>query len=168
MTKANQRWQIFEAHEDCPHCGGVARFLTTAQESVYDGDDGHCTTCGCPATVSCDEEAARVVWHDEPDCQCDWCMLARYSNNEADRYRARLTEAERQNEALADQVREAKATLLDQLAADMDNYANTVAVRVKIFAEHRAAEYRRRASTIRNAALWNQLWHKATEADNAE
>jgi hypothetical protein len=70
------RWQHFE--DECIHCGDGAEVLTgTGRDNyAYDGDKARCVGCGCPGTVNIsghEGEAATIDWHDEPDCDCDWC-----------------------------------------------------------------------------------------------
>ena len=61
--------------EQCENCSGPAEVLTTAEEDfAYDGDEVRCTECGMPGSMSCDDGVATIMWHDEPDCDCEWCL----------------------------------------------------------------------------------------------
>lgn len=68
-----KEWRYF--NDDCLHCGGDAEVLTDTGEDnlACDGDEARCTSCGCPGHVSCDDERGWINWHDEPDCDCEWC-----------------------------------------------------------------------------------------------
>ena len=40
-----------------------------------DGDEARCCECKCPGSVTvCEEPDAYINWHDEPDCDCEWCV----------------------------------------------------------------------------------------------
>ena len=74
MAKAE--WRSFEAC--CAHCGSGAEVYTTTGKDnwAYDGDEARCTDCGCPGFVNVsgyEDEPATIDWHDEPNCDCDWC-----------------------------------------------------------------------------------------------
>jgi len=64
------------SHDQCDNCGGLAEIRTTAEEGyAYDGDEARCTECGMPGGICCDSESPAVImWHDEPDCECEWCQ----------------------------------------------------------------------------------------------
>lgn len=71
-------WRPF--NDECPHCGDDAEvFTTTGQDNLaYDGDKARCVTCNCPGGVVLDdapdyEGSAYIAWHDEPNCDCEWC-----------------------------------------------------------------------------------------------
>jgi hypothetical protein len=70
-----KKWQKF--NDECLHCGGEAEVLTdTGKDNLaYDGDEARCTDCGCSGyvVVYADEEEAYISWHDDPDCNCEWC-----------------------------------------------------------------------------------------------
>lgn len=74
-----KKWKPFE-HNECPSCGSDAEVFTTHDEPgfAYDGDQVRCEACGHPGTVSVEDDyeddiCARIMWHDESGCQCDWC-----------------------------------------------------------------------------------------------
>ena len=40
-----------------------------------DGDEARCAECKCPGSVTvCEEPDASINWHDELDCDCEWCV----------------------------------------------------------------------------------------------
>ena len=61
--------------DECPHCGAAAEILTSAKPGfAFDGDEARCMRCGMPGHICCDSETpASIVWHDEADCDCEWC-----------------------------------------------------------------------------------------------
>lgn len=73
------QWRPFADY--CLHCGGDAEAFTTSGNDnwAYDGDTARCTDCGCPGIVSIQEAGEDhcdngIDWHDEPGCDCDWCV----------------------------------------------------------------------------------------------
>lgn len=67
-------WKHF--NYQCAYCGSDAEVLTDAPEPGFagDGDEARCVECKCPGSVVVSEEPfATVNWHDEPDCDCEWC-----------------------------------------------------------------------------------------------
>jgi len=76
-TKAWRLWP----HDECLHCGSAVEVFTDApEEMLTEDDEARCVECGCPGTVGiqdggpddCDD-VAYINWHDEPDCDCEWC-----------------------------------------------------------------------------------------------
>ena len=75
-------WKPFSG--ECAYCGcDDAEVLTDSDidGTAYDGDKARCATCHCPGSVHVDyncgddpDAAARIVWHDEPGCTCEWCQ----------------------------------------------------------------------------------------------
>lgn len=72
-------WRPFKGGE-CLHCGDDAEVLTDSGQDdfAYDGDEARCVGCGCPGSVriEAEDEAScdnGIVWHDEPNCDCQWC-----------------------------------------------------------------------------------------------
>lgn len=64
---------------DCLYCGGASQIFT--DENLpdgwgCDGDAMRCVECGCPGQwrVGEEEDDCYADWHDEMDCECDWCM----------------------------------------------------------------------------------------------
>lgn len=78
----DHKWKPW-AFDECPHCGSdaVEVFTTCKGEGLaWDGDKARCSECKCPGHVSCtgddldgESERAVIAWHDEPDCDCEWC-----------------------------------------------------------------------------------------------
>ncbi len=72
-------WRQFSG--DCIFCGDEAEVLTNAGQDnfAYDGDEARCVSCRCPGSVIVpgDDDSAYIVWHDEPDCDCEWCKMSR-------------------------------------------------------------------------------------------
>ena len=60
----------------CGHCGDddIEVFTDCEDDYVCDGDKVRCCVCDCPGVVSemCDESMT-ISWHDEFDCDCEWC-----------------------------------------------------------------------------------------------
>lgn len=77
--KHQRQWRSWEGN--CSWCGDDVEVLTTSGRDNYafDGDEARCVSCRCPGGVSvpADDEAAYIDWHEEPDCQCEWCKTAR-------------------------------------------------------------------------------------------
>lgn len=73
-----KQWRPFSG--DCLHCGDDAEVFTDSgsDNMAYDGDRARCVSCGCPGVVNIEEEGESchngIQWHDEPDCQCEWCL----------------------------------------------------------------------------------------------
>jgi hypothetical protein len=73
-----KRWKPI-SWANCIHCGSddveVLTDLNDPEnpEYVYDGDEARCRECHCPGLVLADEDYAHVDWHDEPNCNCEWC-----------------------------------------------------------------------------------------------
>lgn len=69
-------WKNWE-FGNCPHCGNIAEVDTDAEDGfANDGGRVRCVECGCPGgiTADFDEDIGAIVnWHDEPNCECDWC-----------------------------------------------------------------------------------------------
>ena len=85
---AKLHWHDWGGGDDCPSCGNIAEVLTscTQKERAYDGDKARCVECGHPGSVSVygddelddgDSAAARIAWHDDPKCDCEWCTKDR-------------------------------------------------------------------------------------------
>jgi len=74
-------WTPWE-HDVCDNCGGPAEILTTAEEDfAFDGDSARCTECEMTGSICCDSESPAVImWHDDPDCECEWCVKNNVSN----------------------------------------------------------------------------------------
>ena len=71
-----QTWRKLQWATECLNCGSDdVEVLTSLTEPnmAYDGDTCRCAECSCPGIVSADEDDAHISWHDEPDCDCDWC-----------------------------------------------------------------------------------------------
>ena len=71
-----ESWELIG--DECPHCGCEAEALTCSTEpnTAFDGDKVRCCECGMPGTAQVEEDGDLwVSWHDEPDCDCDWCQL---------------------------------------------------------------------------------------------
>jgi len=71
---AEKEWRPFG--DECKWCGDEAQVLTdSGRDNVaYDGDAARCEDCGCPGIARVDEDGLGwIEWHDEPNCQCDWC-----------------------------------------------------------------------------------------------
>ena len=68
------RWKPFSG-EDCLFCGGEVKVLTnsTEDDTAFDGDTTRCVGCGCPGMVSADADGVSIAWHDDPECNCNWC-----------------------------------------------------------------------------------------------
>lgn len=77
-----KQWKDLDWAESCPYCGDAAEVFTDAKDDLaYDTDDVRCVGCGCPGYVSVVEDGygdepgyAYINWHEEPDCDCDWCL----------------------------------------------------------------------------------------------
>ena len=69
-----KKWRPLD-WEECAHCGSAAEVFTECEKpgQVMDSDEVRCTECGCPGSVSVDDDGCWVNWHDEPGCTCDWC-----------------------------------------------------------------------------------------------
>lgn len=69
-----KQWQPLD-HQECIYCGDEAEVFTNIGElgMAWDGDAARCVDCHCPGVVIADEGCARVQWHDEPGCDCEWC-----------------------------------------------------------------------------------------------
>jgi len=63
--------------EECVHCGSTGLVFTDADEGyAWDGDDVVCQECGCPGQIVVSgmiDDSAYVSWHDDPNCDCEWC-----------------------------------------------------------------------------------------------
>jgi len=62
---------------DCDHCGCDAEVQTLSRVSgtACCGDDVRCAECHMPGTFVVEEDGEGWIrWHDEPGCQCEWCM----------------------------------------------------------------------------------------------
>jgi hypothetical protein len=71
----DKKWRYWDG-EQCQHCGNDAEVLTDCDHGeACDGDEVRCVGCGCPGTVSCDDDDAWVLWHDERpgERDCWWC-----------------------------------------------------------------------------------------------
>lgn len=72
-----KHWHPFGA--ECSYCGSDAVEVFTDSGTdymAYDGDEAKCTECGLPGQVVITDDfdgIADVDWHDEKDCNCDWC-----------------------------------------------------------------------------------------------
>jgi len=67
-------WRNWE-FDHCPYCGNIAEIETEAEEGfAIDGDNARCVECGCPGSITVEDDLhAFINWHDEPNCECDWC-----------------------------------------------------------------------------------------------
>ena len=75
---SNRTWQDWP--DECPHCGAGAEVFTVSGKpnAASDGDEARCKDCHCPGVICItdpDEDSAGnyIDWHDEPNCQCEWC-----------------------------------------------------------------------------------------------
>lgn len=62
---------------DCPHCGGSLEVFTVSRKDgyAYDCDEVRCVDCHCPGSLSIgDEDDVNTLMHDEPNCDCPWCL----------------------------------------------------------------------------------------------
>jgi hypothetical protein len=61
--------------DDCPECGAAPVITTDCKVDghFYDGDEVRCSDCGCPGYFSADEDGGVISWHQEADCDCEWC-----------------------------------------------------------------------------------------------
>lgn len=75
-------WRIWE-HDDCLYCGGDVEVFTDAPDGyLTEDDEARCSACNCPGIVTLtdgDDEVGyftffSINWHDEPDCDCEWCQ----------------------------------------------------------------------------------------------
>jgi len=73
-------WRIWE-HDECLHCGDDVEVFTDAPDGcLTEDDEARCVACHCPGIVTLtdgDDEVeyfASINWHDEPDCDCEWCQ----------------------------------------------------------------------------------------------
>lgn len=61
----------------CNYCGDDdIEVFTDCEEDDYvcDGDKVRCCVCGCPGVASeMGDEQMDIIWHDELDCDCEWC-----------------------------------------------------------------------------------------------
>jgi len=70
-----EEWKTFNG-DDCLHCGAVAEVFTEGNgKYVFDSEEARCTECHCPGYVGVDGTRAYINWHDEPDCDCEWCKM---------------------------------------------------------------------------------------------
>lgn len=62
---------------ECHYCGtSPVNVLTDTGRNNWanDGDEVKCPECGLYGHIVVDEEPhANVSWHDEPNCDCEWC-----------------------------------------------------------------------------------------------
>jgi hypothetical protein len=75
-----KQWKFISWGADCPWCGNSPEVYTDAEDDfAYDGDTVRCCECGMPGHVSVsidggsEEGDAWVHWHDDPECECNWC-----------------------------------------------------------------------------------------------
>ncbi len=72
---SKRQWRPFD--DECPYCGCRAEVFTISDKDnyAYDQEDARCDTCQCPGMVCVEEDgSASISWHDEPDCDCEWCL----------------------------------------------------------------------------------------------
>jgi len=71
-----KKWKDID-WDQCSHCGNEIEVFTDEIKKgwVIEGDSARCKDCQRPGYVDVYEEqdSAYIEWHDEPDCECDWC-----------------------------------------------------------------------------------------------
>lgn len=73
----NKKWQKFS--DDCLNCGCEALVFTDTGRDNWasDGDLAKCPECGLEGSVNVYDDSegeASIAWHDEPNCDCSWCL----------------------------------------------------------------------------------------------
>jgi len=70
-----KEWKVLDWPDSCAHCGDGFEVYTDHKNEgyAYDGDEVRCLSCRMPGYVSADGESAYIQWHEEPDCDCEWC-----------------------------------------------------------------------------------------------
>ena len=75
-TDMGRKWRPWPGGE-CPHCGDSLEVLTNEAREYWAcvDDPLRCVACGCPGYITeYDDECVTENMHDEPDCDCEWCL----------------------------------------------------------------------------------------------